>query len=55
MNEIFAKTKKGKHILGILSDEAKNELEYNRFLKKMDKMKSNKSVIIDEYIHFEEL
>ena len=55
MNEIFAKTKKGKHILKILSNKSKNELDYNSFLKKMDKMKSNKSIITDEYIHFDEL
>ena len=55
MNEIFAKTKKGKHILKILSNNSKNELDYNYFLKKMDKMKSNKSIITDEYIHFDEL
>ena len=55
MNEIFAKTKKGKHILKILSNKSKNELDYNSFLKKMDKMKSNRSIITDEYIHFDEL
>ena len=55
MNEIFAKTKKGKHILKILSNKSKNELDYNSFLKKMDKIKSNKSIITDEYIHFDEL
>ena len=55
MKEVFAKTKKGKEIMSILSKKAKNDMEYIRFVDKMDKMKINKSIITDEYIHLDEL
>lgn len=55
MKEVFAKTKKGKEIMSFLCNKAKNDMDYNRFINKMDKMKLNNSLIIDEYIHEEEL
>ena len=55
MKEVFAKTKKGKEIMSFLCNKAKNDMDYNRFVDKMDKMKLNNSLIIDEYIHLNEL
>lgn len=55
MKEIFAKTKKGKEIMSLICNKAKNDMDYNRFINKMDKMKINKSVITDEFIHQDEL
>ena len=55
MKEILAKTKKGKQIMSIICNKAKNDIDYNRFVNKMDKMRINKSIIVDEYIHQDEL
>jgi hypothetical protein len=55
MKEVFAKTKKGKEIMSFLCNKAKNDMDYNRFVDKMDKMKLNNSLITDEYIHLNEL
>ena len=55
MKEVFAKTKKGRLIMSRLSQRAKNDAEYDRFVDKMDKMKQDKAVITDEYIHEDEL
>ena len=55
MKEIFAKTKKSKQIMSILCNKAKNDMDYNRFINKMDNMKLNTSLITDEYIHLDEL
>lgn len=55
MKEIFAKTQKGKNIMSLLSNKAKDDVKYNQFVDKMDKMKTNKIIITDEYIHSDEL
>lgn len=55
MKEVFAKTRKGKEIMSFICNKAKNDMDYNRFINKMDKMKLNNSLIIDEYIKEEEL
>lgn len=55
MKEVFAKTKKGKEIMSNLSHKAKNDIEYDKFVDKMTKMKQDKGIITDDYIHPEEL
>ena len=55
MKEIFAKTKQGKLIMASLSFNAKNDIEYDKFVDKMTKMKKDKGVITDEFIHPDEL
>ena len=55
MKEIFAKTRKGKEIMSSLSFKAKNDIEYDKFVDKMAKMKKDKGVITDEFIHPDEL
>jgi hypothetical protein len=55
MKEIFAKTKKSKKIMSSLLIKSKDEMDYNKFVNKMDKIKSNKSIITDEFIQIEEL
>ena len=55
MKEVFAKTKKGKQIMAKLCNHAKNDIEYGKFTDKMDKMKLDKSIIIDEFINEDEL
>lgn len=55
MKEVFAKTKKGRLIMSKLSKRAKDDAEYDRFVDKMDKMKQDKAIITDEYIHEDEL
>jgi len=55
MSEIFARTRKGKRLLGKLIVRAKDLKAYNNFDNRMTTMKLNKSVIADEYIRPEEL
>ena len=55
MKEVFAKTRKGKEIMSFICNKAKDDMDYNRFINKMDRMKLNNSLIIDEYIKEEEL
>lgn len=55
MKEVFAKTKQGKLIMSSLSFKSKNDIEYDKFVDKMVKMKKDKGVITDEYIHPDEL
>lgn len=55
MKEILAGTKKGRRIMASLCKKAKDEKDYNRFIDKMDKMKADKGIITDDYIHPEEL
>ena len=55
MKEAFAKTRKGKEIMSFICNKAKDDMDYNRFINKMDRMKLNNSLIIDEYIHENEL
>jgi hypothetical protein len=54
-NEVFAKTKRGKHLMSYLCKKAKNDSEYDKFVDKMATMKNDKSVINDEFINEEEL
>ena len=54
-NEVFAKTKKGRRIMSKICSNAKRDKEYDKFTCKMDKLKSRKSVITDEYINEDEL
>lgn len=55
MKEVFAKTKKGKEIMSKLSFKAKRDIEYDKFVDKMAKMKTGKGIITDDYIHPDEL
>ena len=55
MKEVFAKTKQGKIIMASLSFNSKNDIEYDKFVDKMTKMKKDKGVITDEFIHPDEL
>ena len=55
MKEIFAKTKKGKQIMAKYSFKAKNDIEYDKFVDRMSKLKQDKGIITDEFIHPEEL
>ena len=55
MQEVLAKTKTGKRLMGKLIEKAKTEKEYNKFSDKMSKLQTDKNIITDEYIHPEEL
>jgi hypothetical protein len=55
MKEIFAKTKKGKKIMAKISNKSKQDIQYDKFVDKMTKMKQDKNVITDDFIHPEEL
>lgn len=55
MSEIFARTRKGKRLLGKLIVRAKDLKAYNNFDNQMATMKLDRSVIADEYIRPEEL
>ena len=55
MKEVFAKTKKGKEIMSMLCHKAKTDIDYDRFVNKMDKIRLDKSMIVDQYIHEDEL
>lgn len=55
MNEVFAKTKKGKKIMNIIYQKSKDDVEYDNFVDKMTKLKNNKNIINDDFIHPEEL
>lgn len=55
MKEVFAKTRRGKEIMSKLSFKSKNDIEYDKFVDKMTKMKKDKGVITDEFIHPDEL
>ena len=55
MKEVLAGTKKGRRIMATICKRAKDEKDYSRFVDKMDKMKANKGIITDDYIHPEEL
>ena len=55
MKEIFAKTKRGKQIMSKISFKAKRDSEYDKFVDKMTKMKTDKGIITDDYIHPDEL
>lgn len=55
MKEVFAKTKKGKGIMSKICGKAKDDIEYDNFTDRMDKLKADKSMITDEYISPDEL
>ena len=55
LKEVFAKTKRGKEIMSKLSFKAKKDIKYDKFVDKMSKMKKDKGVITDEFIHPDEL
>ena len=55
MKEVFARTKKGKEIMSYLSAKSKNDIEYGKFVDRMDRKKNGLGVITDDYIHEEEL
>ena len=55
MKEVFAKTKKGRRIMSKISFKAKRDIEYDKFVDKMTKMKTDKGIITDDYIHPDEL
>lgn len=54
MKEVFAKTNKGRQIMSYLSAKAKNDMDYMRFVDRMDIKKDGLGVITDDYIHEEE-
>ena len=51
MKEVFAKTKTGKRIMSKYSFKAKDDIEYDKFLDKMHKLKTDKEIITDDFIH----
>ena len=55
MKEVLAKTRAGKRLMGKVIEKAKKDKEYNQFSDKMSKLKTDKNVITDEYIHPDEL
>lgn len=55
MKEVLAGTKKGRRIMAFLCNKSKHDSEYDKFVDKMDKMKKDKGIITDDYIHPEEL
>lgn len=55
LNEMFSKTKKGRLLANKIMASAKNQMEYEKFADKMDKMKADKSIITDEFIGYDEL
>lgn len=55
MKEVLAGTKKGRSIMGHLCDKAKEDSEYNKFVDKMGKMKTDNGIITDDYIRADEL
>ena len=55
MQEVLAKTRTGKRLMGKLVEKAKKDKEYNEFSDKMTKLKTDKSIITDEYINEDEL
>lgn len=55
MKELLAGTKKGKKIMASFCNKAKNDKEYGKFIDKMGKMKADKGIITDDYIHPDEL
>lgn len=55
MKEVFAKTKKGKELMTNISHKSKKDIEYDKFVDKMAKMKQDKGIITDDYIKPDEL
>lgn len=55
MKEVLAGTKKGRRIMSHICRKSKDDAEYDKFVDKMDKMKKDKGIITDDYIHAEEL
>ena len=55
MKEVFAQTKKGKHLMASLSQKSKRDAEYDKFLDRMDKKREDKGIITDDFIHPDEL
>ena len=55
MKEVLAGTKKGRRIMAFLCNKAKDDSEYDKFVDRMDKMKKDKGIITDDYIHPDEL
>lgn len=55
MREVFMGTNKGRQIMGAMSERATQLKNYNKFLSKMDKAGKKNNVIVDEYIHADEL
>ena len=55
MREVLAKTRKGKRMMAKIVEKAQYEKEYSGFEDKMSKFSTDKNVIMDEYIHPDEL
>ena len=55
MKEVLAGTKKGRRIMAFIFSKAKEDSEHDKFVDRMDKMKKNKGIITDDYIHPDEL
>ena len=55
MREVLAKTRKGKRMMAKIAEKAQYEKEYSGFEDKMSKFSTDKNVIMDEYIHPDEL
>lgn len=55
MKEVFMRTNKGRQIMGTISERAIQLKNYDKFLSKMNKAGKKNNVIVDEYIHADEL
>lgn len=55
MKEVLAGTIKGRRIMSSICAKAKDDEEYDKFVDKMDKIRADRGVISDEYIHENEL
>ena len=55
MQEVFAKTRKGKKLMGLLVAKAKNDADYDKFSDRMTSLQTDKNLINDEYINENEL
>lgn len=55
LSEVFAKTRQGKRLMGKVIEMAREDKDYDGFEDKMGTLKTDKSIITDEYIKEEEL
>ena len=54
MKEVFAKTRKGRELMASLSNKAKDDVKYDKFVDRMGKMKDHNGIITDEYMRPED-
>lgn len=48
LKEVFAETKLGRNLMSKLSNKAKKDKDYTKFVAKMDKIRNDKSIITDD-------